>query len=127
MIVRVLVREGREPHLLELVLAFGSPCRFAHRLNCRQQSATRIPIMAMTTSNSTNVKPHNGFTLPKGRCVHDMHLAFLATVHRIMKLVRVESFHGFWRLHLDVHRSSIAARREAPLHHLYTKLMGCGK
>ena len=45
-----------ERELLEIVLALISPSCLTRRLNCRKQSATRIPMIAMTTSSSTRVK-----------------------------------------------------------------------
>ena len=53
----VVIRLQSEPNLLEIVGALGSPGRLACRLDGRKSSAIRMPMIAITTSSSTNVKP----------------------------------------------------------------------
>ncbi len=42
--------------LVQIVQALATPCRTLARLHRRKQSTTKIPIMASTTSNSTERK-----------------------------------------------------------------------
>ena len=53
----VLVAEHAEGDLFDVVVALRSPGRFAGRLDRGQSSATKMPMMAITTSSSTNVNP----------------------------------------------------------------------
>ena len=52
--VRVDVQVTRDAQLFEVVDALRASCRLSGRLNRRHNSATRIPMMAITTSSSTN-------------------------------------------------------------------------
>jgi hypothetical protein len=54
--VGVVVHVQRDAHLLEIVVVGGSR-RFPRNRTAGSSKATRMPMMAMTTSSSTSVKP----------------------------------------------------------------------
>ena len=47
----------RQANLLHVVYALGAPGRFAQDCTAGNNSATNMPMMAITTSSSTSVKP----------------------------------------------------------------------
>ena len=67
----VIVVQG-DAELLEVIAALRSAGRLAAACTAGRSSATSTPMMAMTTSSSTSVKPCGDPVIGR-RCAHDLH------------------------------------------------------
>ena len=70
--IHLLVMQEAQGKLLEVVLALGNPRRLARACTAGSSSAIKMPMIVMTTSSSTSVKPCRNAFRCSADCVVDV-------------------------------------------------------